>query len=203
MRRREALLVAMAVAAILTVSITYASVFVYYPISVQLQPTPNPIYFAMGSNAGKQDISGTIGASPGPNGSSLSITIHPTYQLTYYKNLSVIVNGGSSTYYLYLRIQTPVSGLPSGSKAYLCLFQAGVQRQLNNQWPPAPTNAQLCADLTSTGLVNQGNPLQLNAGGKLEVDIYTYIPEGTQLPSSATASVQLIYTPQGSETPPT
>ncbi|MGC9122145.1 MAG: hypothetical protein ACP5HP_04320, partial [Thermogladius sp.] len=50
--RRVLALVAVAV----FTSIVFASVFVYYPVSVAVSPVSPPVYFAQGSNAGKDDL---------------------------------------------------------------------------------------------------------------------------------------------------
>ncbi|MGC9011912.1 hypothetical protein, partial [Thermogladius sp.] len=91
--RRVLALVAVAV----FTSIVFASVFVYYPVSVTVSPVSPPVYFEYGTNANQPDLGGanTIDVTLGANKTSLTITIHPTYWVSYYKNVSLIVNGDS------------------------------------------------------------------------------------------------------------
>jgi hypothetical protein len=64
----------------------FASVFVYYPVSIAATPQAPPIIFSSGSNSNANDLRGQqITVSISQANTSLSITVHPTYQTTYYK----------------------------------------------------------------------------------------------------------------------
>ncbi len=196
--RRLLALVSLAVFA----SIVFASVFVYYPASITVSPVSPPVVFAQGSNAGKPDLLGTntISVSIGQNGASLGVTLHPTYQVTYYKNITIIYNTDSKTYYVYLRVQTPATGLPSGSKLILYIYNANAGRSLSGYPQPTPSGYVTSLDLTTSGQTQA--QITLSSGSWLELDVYVYIPEGTTLPSSpVTAQLLLVYTPSA-ETPP-
>jgi hypothetical protein len=198
--RRLLALVSLAVFA----SIVFASVFVYYPASITVSPVSPPVVFAAGSNANQPDLLGTntISVNIGQNGASLSVTLHPTYQVTYYKNITIIYNTDSKTYYVYLRVQTPATGLPSGSKLILYIYNANADRSLSGYPQPTPTSGSYAAslDLTTSGQTQA--QITLSSGSWLELDVYVYIPEGTTLPSSpVTAQLLLVYTPS-TETPP-
>jgi len=173
-----------------------ASVFVYYPLSVAVSPVEPPIVFEEGSNAGQYDLwnkttgeSNTIEVVIGANFTSASVTIHPTYQTTYYKDVLWISNYDTKAYNVYLRVETPITTFPSGSDIKLRIYSRGA----NRADPPIATVSLLSADTTPIG--------SLPSSGTWEVDVKVYIPEGSSLPSSATAGLRLIYTPS-SEMPP-
>ncbi len=195
--RRLLALVSLAVFA----SIVFASVFVYYPASITVSPVSPPVVFAAGKNANQPDLLGnTISVNIGQNGASLDVTLHPTYQVTYYKNITIIYNTDSKTYYVYLRVQTPATGLPSGSKLILYIYNADATRSLSGYPQPTPSGYVASLDLTTSGQTQA--QITLSSGSWLELDVYVYIPEGTTLPSSSvTAQLLLVYTPSA-ETPP-
>lgn len=199
--RKEVLLAVLAVALVLTLSIVYASVFAYMPIQVDLAPAPPPVYFTEGSNANENDLGpdNEIDVTLGENRTSFSITIHPTYWVTYYKNVTVVVNSDTKVYHLYFRVEEPLTPL-SGSEAKVCVYSANADRSLSG-WPkPTPTDYLLCVDLTQTSTTDEA--LTLYGGEWIEIDVYVYIPEGVELPADPlTARLFLVYTPT-SETPP-
>ena len=204
--RRLLALVSLAVFA----SIVFASVFVYYPATITVSPVKPPVVFIAGSNANGTDLLGnTITVNIGQNSTSLSVTIHPTYQLTYYKNVTIIKNVDSRVYYVYLRVQTPVqigdTGLPQGSQLILYIYQhsMGASRSLSGNFPPTPTSGSYAASLSLT-TTGQTDPITLSSGDWLELDVYVSIPEGNPLPSPVTAQLLLVYTPYtpSTETPP-
>jgi len=160
------------------VGVAFASVFVYYPIEVSVSPVGPPVYFEAGANAGGGDLAGnTIGVTVGSNGASLNVTLHPTYQKTYYKGVAKITNSDSNAYYITVRVVSTFLSLPSGSVALLRIYDG---------------SSFYNVDLTSTGDTTIG---QISAGASWRIDFYFYIPEGSTLPTSDSASVQLIYSP--------
>jgi hypothetical protein len=191
--------------ALAALTATLASVFAYYPVTATLAPTSPPVYFAAGTNANQNDIGSgnTITVTIGSNGASLSFTVHPTYQTCYWKNITIIKNDDSKAYNIYLKVVTPVSGLPGDSKARIYVYTQGATRSLSGYPTPEPTSgtySETYVDLTTTGT----GPTfigQLSGGGAFEIDVYTYIPEGSTLPSSASAQLLLIYTPSSEEPP--
>jgi len=212
MERKKLLSLILALLTAIMLSTAFASVFSYYPAQVSVAPTSPPVYFAPGKNAGSSDLGSgnTIAVSLGSNSVSAAITVHPTYQVTYYKNVTLIVNNeptvSGKAYKIYIRVVTPISGLPSGSIAKLYIYSKSAQRSLTDYTKyPAPAVAPATGtyiavvDLTTTDTISVG---YLNAGSAYEIDIYIYIPEGASLPSSPlTASIMLIATPS-SETLP-
>jgi hypothetical protein len=212
MERKKILSLILALLTAVMLSTAFASVFSYYPAQVSVAPTSPPVYFALGKNAGSSDLGSdnTINLTLGKNGSSGSITIHPTYQVTYYKNVTVIVNSDTKAYNVYIRVTSPIT-LPTGSgsaistsptsgMAKLYIYSKNASRSLTGFPTPAPSGSYIAVvNLTTTGTTSVGS---LNAGSAYEIDIYIYIPEGASLPSSPlTASIMLIATPS-SETPP-
>jgi hypothetical protein len=190
--------VVLALAATIILSIAFSSVFVYYPITAQISPVSPPVILESGSNAGKSDLSGsnTIGVDIGTNKTSATITIHPTYQTSYYENVIIIRNtDDSKSYSVTLKVDTAVSGLPSDSKVLLYLFSQGATRSLSG-WPssdlaPASGSYRAVLDLTQTNTAT----VTLNGGSIVEVDILVYIPEGYKRPDPVTANIYLVYTP--------
>jgi hypothetical protein len=178
------------VAGLMAMVFVAASVFAYYPLSITVSPTTPPVKFAAGNNAGSNDLgSYKISVSLGSNSTSASVLIHPTYQKTYYKDVLRITNSDSKAYNIYIRVDTAITSFPAGSTILLKIYASGASR---------PGTPIATVPLTSTGTVSIGS---LSSGGTWEVDVEVTIPEGSPLPSSATASLELIYTPS-SETPP-
>uniref|UniRef100_A0A7J3Z8P7 Uncharacterized protein n=1 Tax=Ignisphaera aggregans TaxID=334771 RepID=A0A7J3Z8P7_9CREN len=199
MQKRFVLLVTALVVAIV-MSIAFAAVFSYYPVSIAIAPTSPPVRFVTGSNANQPDLGpgNTIEVSIGSNETSASLTIHPTYQVTYYKNVTLIVNGDTKAYSIYLRVASAAS-LPPGATAYIYVYSKGASRSLSGYPTPAPSGYVAAVNLASTGTTFIGS---LAGGSAYEIDVYVYIPEGVALPATpATAQLLLIATPSG-ETPP-
>jgi len=194
MKAERKLIALLAVAAL--VSIVNASVFVYYPITVSLQPTQPPIIFSKGKNAGGQDLYGnTIGVSMGNANTSLTITVHPTYQTNYYRNITVIKNQDSKAYYFKIRVTDAFTDTKI-TNAKLRIYNSG-------------RSIDIWVYLTSTGDTPSDSWLgPLNANEKWFVDINITISEAGGSPNSKpslddnSASLQLIYSPQDAESAP-
>jgi hypothetical protein len=194
-RPAPALSVALAIAIIL--SYAFASVFVYYPVNVNLSPVNPPIKFQPGSNANREDLGGggspyvsnTIGVTIGSDDASLTLTLHPTKQHNYYRNVSLIQNTDGKAYYITIRVTTPASLPSSSSVARLLIYNA-------------PSGGTLVANvnLLATG-DTPTPPVAIPAGAVWRIDLYIFIPEGSTV-STTSAEIQLIYSPS-SETPPT
>jgi hypothetical protein len=209
-RRITTPLIALLVAVV--ISIAFASVFVYYPMAVTLQPVSPPVYFVAGTNSNQDDLgSGNkISVSIGSNGASLNITVHPTYQTTIYKNVTKIVNSDSKAYYVWINIRwtnISITASPLGStfstqnsQSNITICFVSSSRSTSDFPTPSYTVDVKCVSLQSTGLTKIGT---LPAGGSWEIDLYVYIPEGASGITSTTytALIHLIYTPSG-ETPP-
>ncbi len=179
------------VAGLMAMVFVAASVFAYYPLNITVSPTTPPVTFATGSNSNQNDLGpgNTITVTLGSNYASASVTIHPTYQTTYYKDVLNITNSDSKAYNVYIRVDTAITSFPSGSTIQLKIYASNAIR---------PGTPIATVPLTSPGTVSIGS---LGGGTYWEVDVEVYIPEGTTLPSSATANLHLIYTPSN-ETPP-
>ncbi|MEM0472802.1 MAG: hypothetical protein QXX84_07900, partial [Sulfolobales archaeon] len=200
--RRDIFIAAIAVTIALAISIAYANVFVYAPIEITLQPVNPPVYFEYGSNAGKLDIGSgnNIIVSLGPSKESLTVTIHPTYEVSYYKNVSIIVNTDNKVYYLSFRVEEPAI-LPPGSILYLCVYESNAPRKLwANLANPRPIPIEVLCIYLLPYYADVAYEHIINPNSKLELDVYVYIPEGTS-PSQTISKLNLIYTPT-QETPP-
>ena len=189
----------------LAMSLVAASVFTYYPITLAVQPTGMKVVFDLGSNANQPDVSGNIQVSVGQNNTSVQIIIHPTYQVTYYKNITLIKNTDMKGYNVYLVVDDFSKSLPANSKVVLYVYNLGAARNLQG-WSAsnlAPVSGYVRSiDLsspTSDQVIHIGT---LNSGGVWEIDILVYIPEGTTIDgASATFNMYLVASPS-SETPP-
>jgi hypothetical protein len=196
-RPATALSVALAIAIIL--SYAFASVFVYYPVTVNLSPVNPPIKFQDGSNANQNDLGGSgspytsnrIEVTIGSDGASLTLTLHPTKQHNYYRNVSLIQNTDGKAYYITVRVVSPAT-LPPGSQARLLIYNAPSGGTL-----VANVNLLATGDTSATATIAaSGNP-----GSIWRIDLYIFIPEGSTV-SATSASLQLVYSPSN-ETPPT
>ena len=198
MKRKNLLSLALALLTAIALSIAFAAVFSYYPVSITISPVSPPVYFATGENAGQDDLwaNNKITVSVGSNRTSVSITIHPTYQVTYYKNVTLIVNNDTKAYNISLRVAS-VASLPSGASAVVYVYSKNASRSLSGYPKPTPSGYVKNVSLTSTGTTWIG---YLSRGSAYEIDIYVYIPEGTS-PSSISAGLLLIASPS-SESPP-
>ena len=188
-----------AIVAVLMMSYAFTSVFVYYPVTVNLSPVSPPIKFLDGSNANQNDLGGggspytsnTIGVTIGSDGASLTLTLHPTKQYNYYRNVSLIQNTDGKAYYITVRVNTAAS-LPAGSQARLLIYDRPSGGSL-----VANVNLLATGDTSASATISaSGNP-----GSIWRIDLYIFIPEGASV-SATSSSLQLIYSPS-SETPPT
>ena len=171
-------------------AVALAAVFAYYPLTLQVAPTSPGVVFEPGSNAGQPDIGAgnTIAVTIGANKTSASITIHPTYQENYYKDVLRINNTDGNAMNVYIVFTSVSNTLPTGSIVMLFVYEDTTKvREL---------------DVTNPA-VNQPISIgQLGAGRVWQLDIYVYIPEGTYITgASYTANAKLVYTPS-TETPP-
>ncbi|MEM1612069.1 MAG: hypothetical protein QXH02_01790 [Desulfurococcaceae archaeon] len=184
---RHALVLALA---LLAMTATLASVFAYYPLTITVSPTEPGVVFERGSNADQPDIGAgnTITVTIGANKTSASLTIHPTYQENYYKDVLRISNTDDNAMNVYVVFTSLSNTLPAGSVVKLFVYEgATMVREL---------------DVTSSA-VNQPVSIGLLGATRVwQIDFYVSIPEGTDIAgTSYTASAKLVYTPS-SETPP-
>jgi hypothetical protein len=209
-RRITTPLIALLIAVV--ISIAFASVFVYYPMAVTLQPVQPPVYFDVGTNSNQTDLgSGNkISVSIGSNATSLNITVHPTYQTAVYKSVAKIVNSDSKAYNVYIYVRTsitPITASPLGSTfstqsassdIKICFVSSS--RSTSGFPTPGYSVDVKCVSLQSTGPTYIGS---LSASSSWDIDLYVYIPEGAYdiTSNTYTALIHLIYTPS-SETPP-
>lgn len=168
-----AILIAVAISAV------NAAVFVYYPMDITAEWSKRPIYFdTAGTNAGGTDISGTITVILSEEGTEADITVHPSRRgTTLYRNIMKIKNEDTQTYYLWIKVNTAFDD-QSISEAVLIVGSA----QIN---------------LRQTGLTSIGS---ISGGEELSVSLRLKISSSDQ--GTDSASIELVYSPQSSETPP-
>ncbi|RLG85348.1 MAG: hypothetical protein DRO39_05815, partial [Thermoprotei archaeon] len=157
--------------------------------SITLSPTAPDVRLVEGSNAGQADLGGSTITVTITGSTKASITIHPTNERTYYKNVTVIVNTGSATYYGWIKVNTPISANGITAAKLIIKDTSGA--------------TVATVDLMSTTL--QGGGFSIPAGGKLFIDIEVQIDstiDPTTITSGNVASIDLVYSPQSVETPP-
>jgi len=192
--KRLYLLVALAA----IVAAVNAAVFVYYPLTISLQPSKPAVYFVPGSNANQPDImygvdGNRIVVTVDSAGAQASITVHPTYQRTYYKDVLRVVNQDNVTYTVWLIIDDPITvgGNLTSAKLYV---------------KDASGTTVKPVDLSQTGPVLIG---QISGGAYWRIDLEFEItgygnqgsPNAAPILSDTFATLRLVYTPS-SETPP-
>ncbi|MEM2472495.1 MAG: hypothetical protein QXI64_00700 [Sulfolobales archaeon] len=195
--KRDIFIAATAIALALSISIAYANVFVYMPIEVKLEPVAPPVYFEYGSNAGNPDLgsNNVIMVSLGSSKESLTVTIHPTYEVSYYKNVSIIVNTDNKVYYISFKVEEPAI-LPPGSILYLCVYESNAPRKLwTSPANPRPIPVDVLCIYLLPYYANVAYEHIIYPNSKLELDVYVYIPQGAPLPSQTSSKIHLIYTP--------
>jgi hypothetical protein len=192
-KKAKWLLVVFAIVA--SISVVNAALFVYYDASILAYGQMPPVVFAPGKNANGNDLWGTtIGVTIDSTNTTLTITVHPTYQTNFYRNITLIVNQDTAnSYYLAFNIITPFTN-PKIRQAMLFI------RSLDG----STTYATI--DLLTTGV--QGWPITLAGNQKLRIDLLIKILPGAgdtfnNAPfASDTCVLQLVYSPQNAETPP-
>lgn len=183
-RAKELIVIAILLA--LAMSVVNAAVFVYYPIGISAQWSKRPMYFAEGNNAGGTDLSGTITINLSEDDTSASITVHPSRRgTTHYKDVLRIVNDDAQAYYIGFSVDTA--------------FDDAAIAEAELVVRDATTGALVgTVNLRSTGTT--WSPWSLGAGGQLRVDLRFRVSSGNS--GSDSASIQLIYSPQSTESPP-
>jgi len=97
----------------LALAVVNAAVFVYYPMSLNLEPSKPAVYFVPGSNANQPDVmygaGNTIAVTVDSAGAQATMTVHPTYQRTYYKEVLNITNQDTQAYDVWLIIDDAIN----------------------------------------------------------------------------------------------
>jgi len=165
-------------AIVLFLGLVATSVFVYLPINVTISGTTIPVKFATGSNAGGTDLGGnTISVTLGSKSMSAKVTLHPTYEYTYYEDVLRIVNDDDSNpHYIAIRVKTTISGLET---AQMIIHLSSGDKIIN-----------LNSEDTSEWY-------EISASESAQVDFFFKISEDSPLPSG-TILLELIYSPESS-----
>ncbi len=165
------------------------AVFVYLPVNVTINSVSPPVIFQLGSNAGGTDLAGNIiQVTLGPNASSATLVLHPTYQKTYYHDVLQVSNPSppaGDNYYIGIKVVSPLTGAG---------FSSAVARVYDSA-----NNLLFTADLTTAG--TYGWATLLPDGQTFRIDIEIVITEGVPLPSGS-VTFELVYSPQSVTPPP-
>jgi len=187
------------------IAVANAAVFVYYPMTVNVSGTTAEVRFAPGSNAGGADLAGqTIAvALEGSYNTKATITIHPTNERTYYKNVLVIENYGvGRTYYGWINVKTAITNQYI-TAAYLHVKDAdgNVVASIDLKWQEVqPTRLPITIPPATQITDESGNTVTIP--GTLYIDIDIEIARNVDAGTvSTTAQLELIYSPQSAERP--
>jgi len=188
-KRTLATLAALAI----TLAVVNASVFVYYPITVNLSPVAPPVIFDKGSNTGGDDLGNNkiqvVIQSNDPTNTSATITVHPTYRTTYYKDILRIKNQDTRAYHIRIYVED-IFNDDKIISAYLIIGSEQI-------------------DLKSGGFQPSDSWITISASGQLSVDLKLVIStsggsyDSAPSLSDSQATIKLIYSPQNIEPPPT
>lgn len=167
-----------------------AYVFTYYPLTTYISPTIPPVIFKYGSGTGKRDLRETIiTVSIGSANTSISITLHPTYQKTYYKDIARINNTDSNAYYIMIDVTRPLTNSKITS-AKMYFYEGNIMK--------------LEVNLLTTGRTGY---VQINGKAEWIINVEIEISEtdgsyNNPPFTSDSATLKLIYSTQNIETPP-
>jgi hypothetical protein len=171
-------------------SFAYASVFTYNPLTTNISPVAPPVIFKYGTNTGKADLRGTtITASIGNANTSLTLTLHPTYQKVYYKDVARINNTNTNAYYIMLRVISPLTNSKI-LNAKLYLYEGATKKLEINL---------LATGSTSWVLMNGKAEWRIDAEIEISESGGSY---NTPPFASDSVTLNLIYSTQGVESPP-
>jgi len=182
-----------------------AAVFVYYPLTVNVRGTTAEVRFAPGSNADQPDLAGrTIAVTlEGSYNTKVTVTVNPTNERTYYRDVLWIENYGVNRYYYaWINVTQAISSsaiisaklyVKDGSGnvvATIDLKQTGIQ--------PASPNYITIPPATQSGTP----PNVVTTPGRLYIDIEIQIDRNVNAGTvSDTAVLELIYSRQYTERP--
>ena len=192
MEKRIAVLVVSVFSILMSLAI--AHVITFFPIVAQVSPTAPKVVFGYGSNSNQPDVDSNITVNI-YQGTRLELAIHPTYETTYYENISVINNTDTKAWTVTLKVVQPLTNLPTDARAYLYIYDSGATRTFDYsnfaEGLVLPTGYLYQLDLTQTSSLT----FTINPGTVYEIDVLVYIPDNETLPSSGTAVVSLEASP--------
>ncbi|MEB3758261.1 MAG: hypothetical protein GSR87_00110 [Desulfurococcales archaeon] len=180
----------------LAVTIVNAAAFIYYPLNVELNVQKPPVYFGLGSNGNGADLWGNvINVTITDANTSLAVQVHPTYQLNYYKNISVIKNQDpNNAYYIMFNVTDAIIDTNVTSAELIITNASSV--------------VLATIDLKQTGLQPATGWIEIDPNETFTVSLEVIITPGTTVTYNTTptlddgvAGVRLVYSPQSAETP--
>lgn len=166
---------------LLPVAAAFAGVFTYYPLTVTVEPTTTaPFIFQRGSNADRVDLSGSIEVKLRGGNTSASVKLHPSYQITYYKDVLQIVRKTNQWDRFYILVNsTGASGV-----AKMILYSSNGAKLVE-------------VDLVSTGVVG---PITIGSvDDYCEVDFKFNF--GDSIPSNFNVELYLVVSNEEGATP--
>ncbi|MDI9619679.1 MAG: hypothetical protein QFX33_02515 [Candidatus Nezhaarchaeota archaeon] len=202
-RRRRLYRLLLILLPVIAATATCASVFLYHPINMKVEPQKSPIRFAYGGNANQFDIGSGKTISVELIGyTQASITLHPTNGSTYYKDVLRVENTDSKAYNVYVVIVDPLAW-NNDYNASLLVFYSDATRYLNfdaNGRVTSVDGCACCVDLTGTR-GDLSDSFLIDSGDTIDLDLYFYVPHNAAPPSDNNVNFLLVYTPSSEEPP--
>jgi len=196
-KQKRTLLVLVALA--IAVAVVNASVFVYYGLTVNISGTTAEVRFAYGANANQGDLAGQdiIVTLEGSFNTKATITIHPTNEKTYYRDVLRIENYGvSHIYYGWIKVNTPISdGDITSANLYVKDSSGNIIATINLKSSTLQGGGFQIPAATSSGSPPTVTPGRLYID--IEIQISRNVDAGTK---TGSAVLELIYSPS-SESP--
>jgi len=184
----------------MAVAVVNASVFVYYGLTVNITGTTAEVRFATGDNSNQGDLAGqTIAVNlEGSFNTKATITIHPTNEKTYYRDVLRIKNYGvNHIYYGWIKVNTHISSQSITSAVLYVKDSSGKTKATID----LKTNTLQGGGFTIPAATSSGTP-PTTTPGELYIDIEIQIDRNVDAGSvSGTAQLELIYSPQNTEPP--
>ncbi|MEN2999007.1 MAG: hypothetical protein ABDH61_00255 [Acidilobaceae archaeon] len=146
--------------------------------------------FEPGSNAGRPDVGGSpIGVSISQGGNVADVTIRPTYQTSWYRDLLRIRNLDTSARYVCIHISPgDNAALRPGDRAELYVFPSGASRIPSGY--PAPTFP--LGFLAKRDLLSPGSScFSIGGGATVELDILVYMVDDGVTRGNTKASLRI------------
>lgn len=189
--KRALLAYAVLATAMFLAGAAFAGVFVYQPASISVTYSEPPVVFELGSNANRPDVGAGrfINVTLGLNKTSVSIQINPTYQRTYYKNITLIVNRDTKPYAVFAVVRSRSDNAPANATIFMYIY-SGDSLISTIDLRGVPLNASI-----SIGT--------LGASAHWRIDFLSVAPEGFPLAGRfINVTMEIVYTATLDETPP-
>ncbi|MCX8196070.1 MAG: hypothetical protein N3F67_03210 [Acidilobaceae archaeon] len=188
--KREVLLAGVLVLTTIAVALLgQATVYSYRSMTGSaIVAAQSPMRFEPGSNAGRPDVGGyPIGVTINAEGDRATVTIRPTYQTNWYRDVLRISNFDSAARQTCIYVQSPAALRP-GDRAELFVFPSGAARAVRGYPSPTFTSGFL-ARLNL--LAPDSACLNLASGAVVELDFIVYMADDGRARGATAATLRV------------